>query len=124
MAAATRWDNAGLVVRNRPVGRGRSIHASSRPAWPAQQVPGQPGLHSEFLGQNPSKNNTHHMEQNTRKKRRTRERLGGISDIYIMIHISSKIVVKMNYDILSWLGVTTTRETVLKGLSVRKLQNH
>lgn len=39
------------------------------PAQPAQQVPGQPRLHSEFLGQNPSKNNNHNTEQNTRKKR-------------------------------------------------------
>jgi hypothetical protein len=36
--------------------RGRRISVNSRPAWSTEQVPGQPGLHSEALSQKKNDN--------------------------------------------------------------------
>ena len=53
---------------------------------------------------------------------------GSISDdlhIYIVIHNSSKdTIMKQQQKIILWLGVPTTRGTVLKGCSVRKGEDH
>lgn len=56
---------------------------------------------------------------------------GCISDILQVRHlnhdicISSKITVMKNNEIILWFGgVITTRGTVLKGCSIRELQNH
>lgn len=47
-----------------------------------------------------------------------------VSDIYMTMHNSSRISYEVATKAILWLGVTTTRGTVLKGLGIRKVENH
>ena len=49
--------------------------------------------------------------------------MSDISDIYVMIHNSRKLLLWSNNEKNLWLWVTTSWRTVLKGCSIRKAEN-